>query len=108
MAKTVKIGGGHAHYEDTMDGYAGLLEAGVDYIVCDFLAELTMAFLAKDVRGNPDGYSPALLRDFRPWLKAILGSGAKIVTNWAGSTPEAPARRWRQWPPNSGSARRSR
>jgi hypothetical protein len=84
MSKTVKIGGGHAHFEDTMDGYAGLLEAGVDYIVCDFLAELTMAFLAKDVRGNPDGYSPALLRDFRPWLKRIFGSGAKIVTNWGG------------------------
>jgi hypothetical protein len=84
MARTVKIGGGHAHFEDTMDGYAGLLEAGVDYIVCDYLAELTMAFLAKDVRGNPEGYSPALLRDFRPWLKAILGNGTRIVTNWGG------------------------
>jgi hypothetical protein len=67
-----------------MDGYAGLLDAGVDYIVCDYLAELTMAFLAKDVRGNPEGYSPALLRDFRPWLKRILGNGTKIITNWGG------------------------
>ena len=84
MAKTVRIGGGHAHYEDTMDGYAAMLDSGVDYILCDFLAELTMAILAKDVRGNPDGYSPTLLRDFKPWLKRILGGGTKIVTNWGG------------------------
>jgi hypothetical protein len=91
VTKTIKVGGGHAHFEDTMDGYAGLLNAGVDYIICDFLAELTMAFLAKDARGNPEGYSPALLRDFRPWLSKILGRGTKLITNWGGLNPKGAA-----------------
>jgi hypothetical protein len=91
MAKMIRIGGGHAHYEDTMDGYAAMLDSGVDYIICDFLAEFTMAVLAKDVRGNPDGYSPTLLRDFRPWMKPILGKGTKLVTNWGGLNPKGAA-----------------
>ena len=92
MSRTVKIGGGHAHYEDTMDGYAAMLDSGVDYVICDFLAEFTMAVLAKDLRGNPDGYSPTLLRDFRPWLKPMLERGTKLVTNWGGLNPQGAAR----------------
>lgn len=92
MAKVVRIGGGHAHYEDTMDGYAAMLDSGVDYVICDFLAEFTMAVLAKDVRGNPDGYSPTLIRDFRPWLRPMIDKGTKLVTNWGGLNPAGAAR----------------
>ncbi len=93
MAKgdLVKIGGGLAFFDDSLDGFNELLDAGVDYIVCDYLAEVTMSFLALDKAGNPEGFSPLFLSDMRPYLKRIFDSGTKLVTNWGGLNPQGAA-----------------
>ncbi len=91
MADIVKIGGGLAFFDDSLDGFDALLDTGIDYIVCDYLAEVTMSFLALDKAGNPDGYSPLFLSDMRPYLKRIFDSGTKLVTNWGGLNPQGAA-----------------
>lgn len=89
--KIVRIGGGTAFFDDSFYGHPALIGAGVDYIVYDYLAELTMASLASDSVGNPEGFSPNFLRDISPHLREILSSGAKIVTNWGGLNPDGAA-----------------
>ncbi|MBU6266708.1 MAG: acyclic terpene utilization AtuA family protein [Sphingomonadales bacterium] len=89
--RIVRIGGGTAFFDDSFYGHPALIAAGVDYIVYDYLAELTMASLSSDTVTNPDGFSPNFLRDITAHLPAILGSGAKIVTNWGGLNPDGAA-----------------
>ena len=45
---TVRHGGGQGFYGDGVDPVADVLDAGVDYLVCEALAELTLAILQKD------------------------------------------------------------
>ncbi|CAN7540769.1 DUF1446 domain-containing protein [Phenylobacterium sp. LjRoot219] len=89
--RPVRIGGGTAFFDDSWDGHPALLRAAVDYLVYDFLAELTMASLASNAARNPDGFSPNFLRDVRPFLREILGSGTRIITNWGGLNPHGAA-----------------
>ncbi|HEX7820188.1 MAG TPA: acyclic terpene utilization AtuA family protein [Sphingobium sp.] len=89
--KIVRIGGGTAFFDDSFHGHPPLIAAGLDFIVYDYLAELTMASLAGDTMTNPDGFSPNFLRDITPHLRAILGAGTKIVTNWGGLNPDGAA-----------------
>jgi hypothetical protein len=91
MEKIVRIAGGTAFFDDSFYGHAALIAEGVDYIIYDYLAELTMATLASDSINNPDGFSPNFLRDISPYLHRILGSGTKIVTNWGGLNPDGAA-----------------
>ena len=90
-SKIVRIGGGTAFFDDSFYGHPALIAAGVDYIVYDYLAELTMASLASNSAANPGGFSPNFLRDITPFLPGILASGAKIVTNWGGLNPQGAA-----------------
>ena len=45
---TIRLGGGQGFYGDGLDPVADVLDAGVDYLVCEALAELTLAILQKD------------------------------------------------------------
>jgi hypothetical protein len=87
MEKIVRIGGALAFFEDSFDGHTALMRAGVDYLVYDYLAEVTMSILATTV----DGYTPGLLRDIKPYLCDILDRKIKIITNWGGLDPDAAA-----------------
>ncbi|MBV1918374.1 MAG: DUF1446 domain-containing protein [Sphingomonadaceae bacterium] len=94
MAKTgkvVRIGGGTAFFDDSFIGHPALIAAKCDYIVYDYLAELTMASLSSDTKTNPEGFSPNLLRDMAPFLKDMIGSGTRIITNWGGLNPQGAA-----------------
>ena len=92
--KIVKIGGGTAFFEDSFDGHRGLIASGIDYIVYDYLAEVTMSILASIP--NSPGFHPNFLKDIKPYLREMLDRGVKIVTNWGGLDPEAAAEAFRQ------------
>ena len=90
---TIRIGGGQGFYGDGHAPVNDLLEAGVDYLVCEALAELTLAILAKDrMRDEALGYTrdlPLYLGAAMPW---ILDGRTKFITNAGGINPVAAGR----------------
>jgi hypothetical protein len=102
--KIVKVAGGTAFFEDSFYGHPAMMRAGVDYIVYDYLAEVTMSSLAANTEGP--GYHPGFLADIRPYLRELLDSGVKLVTNWGGLDPESAARELRALASELGAAAR--
>jgi hypothetical protein len=91
----VRLGGGQGFYGDGHEPVADLLEAGVDYLVLEALAELTLAILQKDrQRDEALGYTrdlPAYLHAAAPFLDGS-GAGTKVITNAGGINPVAAGR----------------
>ena len=89
----MRIGGGQGYYGDGYAGVAPLLEAGVDYLVCEALAELTLAILAKDrQRDESLGYTRDLPRYVAAALPAIVEGRTRFITNAGGINPVAAGR----------------
>lgn len=91
MSKTIRIGGASAAWGDTIHGMRQLVEAGgLDYIVGDYLAEVTMAILAR-MRAKSDaaGFIPDWLASVKPVLGPIREAGTRLVTNSGGMNPLA-------------------
>ena len=90
---TVRIGGGQGFYGDTPAAVDGLLEAGVDYLCLEALAELTLAILQKDrQRDETLGYTRDLPRYLAKALPAVAAGRTKLITNAGGINPTAAAR----------------
>lgn len=88
MARTVRLGGGQGFYGDGHGPVDDLLAAGVDYLLCEALAELTLAILAKDrLRDETLGYTrdlPLYVAQAAPYL---LDGRTKLITNAGGINP---------------------
>ena len=55
MAKTIRIGGASGYWGESMMATPQLLKAGnVDYLVYDFLAEITMSIMARARANKPE------------------------------------------------------
>ena len=91
MARTIRIGGASAAWGDTMHAARQLVEKGsLDYLVGDYLAEVTMALLARQRAKNPEaGHIPDWLEAIRPLLPEIRRQGIRLVTNAGGMNPRA-------------------
>lgn len=89
--KTVRIGGAAAAWGDTIHGARQLVEKGeVDYLIGDYLAEVTMALLARARAKAPDGgFIPDWLASVRPLLPQIRQGNIRLVTNSGGMNPLA-------------------
>ncbi len=89
--KSIKIGGASGYWGDATSATAQLLKNGdLDFIVYDYLAEITMSILARAKSRNPqDGFA----RDF---VSAVLQNNfteirrqkVKIIANAGGLNPE--------------------
>ncbi len=111
----VRLAGAQGYYGDTPEGLGPLLEAGPDYVVCEALAELTLAILQKDRLEDPSlGYTKDLPIYLRAVLPAVAGLGpgggedagevagaespgagtkkTRFITNAGGINPEGAAR----------------
>ena len=67
--KIVRIGGASGAWGDSPGALPQLLGADVDYLMMDYLAEVTMSLLARARLKDPDaGYPP----DFVAYLKRVL------------------------------------
>ncbi len=90
---TVKIAGGQGFYGDTPASVGPLIDAGVDYLCLEALAELTLAILQKDrQRDESRGYTRDLPRYLAAALPAIADGKTKVITNAGGINPTAAAR----------------
>ncbi|HSO94409.1 MAG TPA: acyclic terpene utilization AtuA family protein [Acidimicrobiia bacterium] len=89
----VRVGGGQGFYGDTPAAVAGLLEAGVDYLCLEALAELTLAILQKDrQKDETRGYTRDLPSYLRAALPAVADGRTKVITNAGGINPASAAR----------------
>ncbi len=91
MRSEVRIGCGAGFWGDSAEGPKQLVNSGeIDYLVLDYLAEITMSLLARARAKDPNaGYAtdfPAVVAGLAPKLKA---QGIKVVTNAGGVNPQA-------------------
>ena len=88
--KQVVIGGGQGFWGDSPDAAIHMVRnAHLNYMACDYLAELTLSIMARQKLQNPAaGYA----RDFLELMKEIAGDakqrGVRILTNAGGMNIE--------------------
>lgn len=89
--KTVRIGCGQGFWGDSQEAPLQLLEKGdLDYLVLDFLAEVTMSILSKQhQRDSSQGYARDIVSYVERGLPALLKRGTKIITNAGGINPRS-------------------
>jgi len=92
MGKVIRIGGAGGFLGDSQIAAPQLLATGkLDYVVLDYLAEVTMSLLARSQAKTPAG---GFARDFTDWvwkdnMQALKAGGVKLVTNAGGLNPAA-------------------
>lgn len=91
-AKTVRIGGASGFWGDSSIATPQLLQVpGLQYLVYDYLAETTMAILARARSKKPElGYATDFVTAaMLPHLQAIRQKGVRVVSNAGGLNPAA-------------------
>lgn len=89
MKEKIRIASGQGFWGDMVDApFRQITEGPVDYLVMDYLAEVTMSILQKQKLRDPKlGYA----RDIPPLMERILpivkDKGIKVITNGGGVNP---------------------
>ncbi len=91
MKEKIKIASGQGFWGDLIDApYHQVTKGDIDYLVMDYLAEVTMSILQKQKNKNPKlGYAkdiPELMKRILPICKE---KNIKIITNGGGVNPIA-------------------
>src|SRR5256714_8420232 len=86
MKQKIRIAAGHGFWGDFPDAQVRQLDGGpIDYLMLDYLAEVTMSIMQKQKARDPNaGYA----RDFVPLMKQILPAcvarDIKVIANAGG------------------------
>ncbi len=91
MKEKIRIASGQGFWGDLIDAPVWqVTEGDVDYLVMDYLAEVTMSILQKQKNKNPDfGYARDIPQLMERILPTIKEKGIKVITNGGGVNPVA-------------------
>jgi len=91
MKEKIKIASGQGFWGDLIDApYHQVTKGKIDYLVMDYLAEVTMSILQKQKNKNPElGYAKDIPELMKRILPIIKEKNIKVITNGGGVNPIA-------------------
>lgn len=91
MKNLVRVASGQGFWGDSLDAPRQQVEGGpVDYLMLDYLAEVTMSILQKQKERDPSlGYARDFVGAIESVLPAVSERGVKVVANAGGVNPPA-------------------
>jgi hypothetical protein len=91
VKKLVRVAGGQGFWGDDLDAPRRQVEGGpIDYLMLDYLAEVTMSILQKQKERDPAlGYARDFVGAMESVLPAVAERGVKVIANAGGVNPPA-------------------
>jgi hypothetical protein len=89
--KVVRVAAGQGFWGDSLDAPRRQVDGGaVDYLMLDYLAEVTMSILQKQKERDPRmGYARDFVGAMASVLPAVVARGVRVVANAGGVNPPA-------------------
>jgi len=91
LKSVVRVAAGQGFWGDDLDAPRRQVEGGqVDYLMLDYLAEVTMSILQKQKERDPSlGYARDFVGAMESVLPAVTDRGVKVIANAGGVNPPA-------------------
>lgn len=91
VKSSIRIASGQGFWGDLIDApFRQVTEGPIDYLMMDFLAEVTMSIMQKQKLRDPKlGYARDLPGQIRTILPHIMERGTRVITNGGGVNPLA-------------------
>lgn len=104
MKKTIKIASGQGFWGDLPSAPVEQVKAGgIDYLMMDYLAEVTMSIMQKQKTKNPElGYARDFVDVVKQILPEIANGTVKVMSNAGGVNPIACAQKIQEIAAESG------
>jgi hypothetical protein len=91
VKEVVRVASGQGFWGDSLDAPRQQVEGGpVDYLMLDYLAEVTMSILQKQKERDPNmGYARDFIGAMESVLPAVTERGVRVIANAGGVNPPA-------------------